>query len=192
MVTWPQVLLENSVLRRELARLGGDGLDQRDTGSTSSEAAAPAAQVDESTPADTGDLFDDQSEPSQAGSPVSEKRVAAAKDARALRRTLDGRLVHSVLQLRVSDWLYSANLAHAYERALPCEEALHADFYVPEVGLYIECWERDVPTDTLSRRLRVREVCRELNLAYLEVTAADVDRVDEILSHRLAELGAAR
>jgi hypothetical protein len=57
------------------------------------------------------------------------------------------------------------------------------------VGLYIECWERDVPTQVLTRRLRTREVCRELGLAYLEVAAGDVERIDDLLSARLHDLG---
>ncbi|MEM9760546.1 MAG: hypothetical protein AAF933_14990, partial [Pseudomonadota bacterium] len=52
-------------------------------------------------------------------------------------------------------------------------------------GLYIECWESEVPTQELSRRLRTREVCRELGLAYLEVAAADIDRIDAVLAAAL-------
>jgi hypothetical protein len=41
----------------------------------------------------------------------------------------------------------------------------------------------------LTRRLRAREVCRELELPYIEVAAADSDRIDDLLTARLNELG---
>ncbi|MEM6483519.1 MAG: hypothetical protein AAF662_00845 [Pseudomonadota bacterium] len=197
-VSWPQALIENPIVRRELLRLGGDGLPKS---VREARAAHPPHQARKTGEAggkanDTGlvdDLFAGDttaSNPQRSG----RKHTGSAgtetdRGPRRRRRGLDGHEVDSLLQLRVCDWLYGAQLAYAVNRALPCEEPLHADFYVPSVGLYIECWERDVPTDTLSRRLRVREVCRELELAYLEIAAGDLDRVDAVLTARLAELG---
>src|SRR5690606_27140268 len=43
---------------------------------------------------------------------------------------LDGHQLKSSLQRQVCDWLYLAQLVHAHHRALPCEEALYADFYL--------------------------------------------------------------
>ncbi|MEO0437366.1 MAG: hypothetical protein AAF098_10695 [Pseudomonadota bacterium] len=185
-VSWPQAVIDDPVVRRELTRLGADGL--MDLADKSSLDAEETPVDDASSDAATGgvaDLFDERT-----GSPQAPQRADSSKLIR--RQSIDGRFVESILQLRVADWLYGAQLACAHRRQLPCEEPLHADFYVPAVGLYVECWERDVPTDTLSRRLRVREVCRELGLPYLEIPASDIDRVDEILTNRLAELGAPR
>ena len=194
-VSWPQAVLEDPVLRRELTRLGADGLAQDSAaeskpGSESESECEPDADeapLGETSAAANGgsvaDLFD-------ALSTSSDAQDDAESSMEERRRSIDGRLVDSILQLRGSNWLYGAQLACAHKRQLPCEEVLYADFYVPAVGLYVECWERDVPTDTLSRRLRVREVCRELGLSYLEIPASDIDRVDEILTNRMAELGA--
>ncbi|MEO1079122.1 MAG: hypothetical protein AAFY29_06185 [Pseudomonadota bacterium] len=161
-VSWPHGIIDDPVIHRELNRLAGSG---------ASPAALPAI-VDGTDDAPADDLF---------ASLDQEQRVAE-------RRGLDGHQVDSLLQLRVCDWLYEAQFAHAHSRRLPVEEELSADFYVPAAGLYIECWESEVPTQELSRRLRTREVCRELGLAYLEVAAADIDRVDAVLAAALTPL----
>ena len=170
LISWPHEIVDHEVLHRELGRRQGDGCGV--------PGALPAATAGggDAAAGHTGDLF-------AAGG-------AGAAAAPAQRCGVDGHRVDSILQLRVCDWLYGARLAHALQRALPTVEPLSADFYVPAVGLYIECWERDVPTRALTRRLRTREVCRELALEYLEIAADDIDRLDELLGGRLHALGA--
>jgi hypothetical protein len=168
-ISWPHELVDNPVIHRELNRLAGSG-----------RVAAPTADAENPAGDDaTADLFaapsgDDDSE--TAHSPHATERCG-----------LDGHRLASLLQLRVCDWLYEAQLAHAHLRRLPVEEELVADFYVPAAGLYIECWEAEIATPELTRRLRTREVCRELGLAYLEVAAADMGRIDTVLASRLSE-----
>ena len=106
------------------------------------------------------------------------------------RRSTSGHVVDTHLQLVVCNWLYRAGLVHAFQRALPVEEEIYADFYVPAASLVIECWEQDVPTLTLARRLRVREVCREIDMPYLELTNADESRLEQVLGSKLRDLGA--
>lgn len=174
-VSWPHEIVDDPVIHRELNRLAGDGqsehcnnepLDaQNDTPPAKASGAASESRE--------LDLFA-QAELPAKGSSQPKHRCG-----------LDGHPVASVLQLRVCDWLYEAQLAHARNRRLPVEEPLSADFYVPALRLYIECWERDVPTLELTRRLRTREVCRELGLAYQEIAAADIERIDDLLSKRV-------
>ncbi|MFK8041460.1 hypothetical protein [Congregibacter sp.] len=175
LVSWPHEIVDDAVIHRELNRLAGNGTTTDDSGSGSAVIeAAEAPELDHVAP----DLF----------SEANEAHAASGAEPDTQRHALDGHTVDSLLQLRVCDWLYTAQFAHARNRRLPVEESLTADFYVPALGLYIECWERDVPTNTLTRRLRTREVCRELDLAYQEVTAADIDRVDELLTKCVAGL----
>lgn len=174
-VTWPHELVDDPVVHRELGRRQAEGhiaLDH-DAEEAENDASTKADAADGTTP----DLF--------VNSPA---REPAPDDPR---RAVDGHEVHSLLQLRVCDWLYGAQLAHSLHRALPCEEALTADFYVPAAALYIECWEREVPTADLSRRLRTREISRELKLAYLELTVDDLDRLDDVLGDKLRACGLA-
>ncbi len=182
-VSWPHEIVDNPVIHRELNRLVGDGLAVQEPEEPQADGVAaptPDAPPDDGDP--MGDLFSEA-----AAAPEGAATANASPSPQ--RFALDGHGVDSLLQLRVCDWLYEAGLAHARNRRLPVTENLSADFYVPAVGLYIECWERDVPTDVLTRRLRVREICREMELPYQEVAATDVERVDEMLTRRLAELG---
>lgn len=169
-VSWPHELVDHPVVHRELARRQGDGHGA----CAPVDDAERSAPVMQQGPGSTGDLF--------SGSVVTGQEP--------LRCGVDGHRVDSLLKLRVCDWLYGAQLPHALNRQLPSEEGVYADFYLPTLGLYIECWERDVPTRTLSRRLRTRELCRELDLHYLEVAADDIERLDELLGSRLRALGA--
>lgn len=104
-------------------------------------------------------------------------------------RGVDGHQLQSPLQARVCNWLYMAQLAHAHRRALPTEELVYADFYVPVGNVYIDCWEADVPAEELSGRLRKKELYRDMNLRHLEVNAGDVDRLDEVLGRGLIAFG---
>jgi hypothetical protein len=93
------------------------------------------------------------------------------------------------LETSVCDWLYLAQLAHAYHRALPVEEQVLADFYVPEGNVYIDCWEEDIPALALSAKLHKRELYQTLKLRNIEVNAADIERLDEVLGRRLLAFG---
>ena len=105
---------------------------------------------------------------------------------------IDGHALASAMEVRVCDWLYLAQLAHAYQRALPTEEAVHADFYVPEGNVYIDCWDADVPARALSAMLRKRELYGILKLRHIEINAVDIDRLDEVLGRGLLAFGIRR
>ena len=102
---------------------------------------------------------------------------------------VDGHNLQTPLQTRVCNWLYLAQLAHAFQRALPTEELVYADFYVPVGNVYIDCWEPDIPAHELSAKLHKRELYRDLNLRCLEINAADVERLDEVLGRGLLSFG---
>ena len=91
--------------------------------------------------------------------------------------------------MRVCNWLYFAQLAHASRRALPVAEALYADFYVPAGNVYIDCWEEDLTASELSARLAKREIYRELELRCIDVNAADAEKLDEVLGRGLLKFG---
>jgi len=102
---------------------------------------------------------------------------------------VDGHNLQTPLQTRVCNWLYLAQLAHAFQRALPTEELVYADFYVPGGNVYIDCWETDIPAQQLSAKLHKRELYRELDLRSLEINAGDVERLDEVLGRGLLSFG---
>ena len=104
-------------------------------------------------------------------------------------RGIDGHCLESSLQTAVCNWLYLAQLAHAHHRALPTEDLVYADFYLPTGNIYIDCWETDVPTGELSGKFRKRELYKQLDLRYLEINAGDRGKLDEVLGRGLLAFG---
>jgi hypothetical protein len=102
---------------------------------------------------------------------------------------VDGHSLATTLETRVCNWLYLAQLAHAYQRALPTEELFLADFYVPEGNIYIDCWGADIPARALSAKLHKRELYRTLKLRQIEINEADAERLDEVLGRGLLAFG---
>ncbi len=102
---------------------------------------------------------------------------------------LDGHALETLLELKVCNWLYLAQLAHAHQRALPVEELLYADFYLPSARVYIECWDEEEPPERLSLKLRKKDVYREQDLRVIEINARDAERLDEVLGRPLLNFG---
>ena len=102
---------------------------------------------------------------------------------------IDGHVLQSQLQTGVCNWLYLAQLAHAHHRALPTEELLYADFYVPAGNIYIDCWDTEVPAGEMSGKFRKRALYKELQLRHLEINAGDSDKLDEVLGRGLLAFG---
>jgi len=102
---------------------------------------------------------------------------------------VDGHNLRNMLERRVCNWLYMAQLVHAHQRALPTQELVYADFYLPAGNIYIDCWEADVAADTLSSKLLKRELYKEHGLRHIEINEADIERLDEVLGRGLHGFG---
>ena len=70
-------------------------------------------------------------------------------------------------------------------RALPVEDELHADFYLPSLSLHIDCWHDNLSAAEVATRLRKRAVYEAHELQFLELHEADLGRLDDILEERL-------
>ena len=125
----------------------------------------------------------------EPGDSSAEPDLFASADTKLNCDGIDGHLLRTPLQMRVCNWLYLAQLVHAYRRALPTEELIYADFYLPSGSVYIDCWEEETSASDLRERLNKREVYRDLGLCSLEVNASDVDSLDEVLGRGLLALG---
>ena len=119
----------------------------------------------------------------------AEPDLFANADSKISCEGIDGHVLATPLQMRVCNWLYLAQLAHAYRRLLPIEEQVHADFYLPAGNVYIDCWQEDASAAELRANLHKREIYREMNLHALEVKEADADNLDEILGRGLLAFG---
>jgi hypothetical protein len=102
---------------------------------------------------------------------------------------IDGHALETLLELQVCNWLYLAQLAHAHQRALPVEDLLYADFYLPAARVYVECWQGEEPAERLSLKLKKQDVYRDLGLRVVDIKERDGDRLDEVLGRPLMEFG---
>lgn len=131
----------------------------------------------------------DQIPTAEPSAPGAEPDLFAGAEGKQVCEGIDGHVLQTPLQMRVCNWLYLAQLAHAYRRNLPTEELVYADFYLPAGNVYIDCWEEDTSASDLRERLNKREIYREMHLHSLEVNAADADKLDEVLGRGLLAFG---
>jgi hypothetical protein len=170
-VSWPHEIVDHPVIHRELERLSG----QPECAEQNRDAEHAGAALESAEP----DLF------AQVETEPESRSVQASSACSGI----DGHQTGSPLQAVVCNWLYLAQLAHATRRALPVEEPLWADFYLPAGSVYIDCWDDEAAPPKLAARLRNKEVCKAEGLRYLEVNAADVERLDEVLGRGLLAFG---
>ncbi len=131
----------------------------------------------------------DQIPTAEPADPSAEPDLFANTEGKLVCDGIDGHVLKTPLQMRVCNWLYLAQLAHAYRRNLPTEELVYADFYLPAGNVYIDCWEEDTSADELRERLNKHEIYRQMGLNSLEVNAADADKLDEVLGRGLLAFG---
>jgi len=130
----------------------------------------------------------DQAPPEEGQEELEPDLFGAASD-EAPCTGIDGHVLDTPLKTRVCNWLYLAQFAHACKRALPTEELVYADFYLPAGNVYIDCWESEVAAGEMSGMFRRRELYQELGLRNLEVNADDIDNLDEVLGRGLLRFG---
>lgn len=123
-----------------------------------------------------------------AAQPLPEDDLFAGQTA-APSEGVDGHLLGTTLELQVCNWLYLAQLAHAYNRALPVEEALFADFYLPGASVYIECWEEPEPAERLAIKLKKQDIFEQQGLSVIAIKAGDREQLDEVLGRALLKFG---
>jgi hypothetical protein len=123
------------------------------------------------------------------GDPDREIRIEVDGDP-AL-HSLDGHVVHSKAQLMICHWLYMSGIVHAFGRKLPVEGDYRCDFYLPVPQLYIEYWGDEAAPGELSAKLAKKAVYERNGLKLLELDAADLPRLDEVLPRKLLKHGVA-
>ncbi len=182
---------QHSILGWELTRLGKSlgGLQEESSSSGAFYATWPHEIVDNPIVHRELSLQSGQMPSTLSSGDVEPDLFGGSNTAPEACRGVDGHSLRSTLQTSVCNWLYLAQLAHAYRRALPIEELVYADFYVPQGNVYIDCWEEELTAGEMSGKFRKREIYRELNLHHLEINAADGDRLDEVLGRGLLGFG---
>ncbi|WNB74008.1 glycerol kinase [Methylomonas koyamae] len=107
----------------------------------------------------------------------------------ATHRTTDGHFVRSKAEMLIDNWLYMAEIVHAYERKLPIEEEMYCDFYIPTGKVYIEFWGYENDAKYLARKQEKLAIYQKYNFNLIELTDKDVLNLDDILPRLLLKFG---
>lgn len=104
-------------------------------------------------------------------------------------RTTDGHYVRSKAEMLIDNWLYMAEIVHAYERKLPIEEEVYCDFYIPTGKVYIEYWGYENEPKYLKRKEQKQEIYKKYGFKLIELEDKDVQNLDDVLPRMLLKHG---
>jgi hypothetical protein len=107
----------------------------------------------------------------------------------AKHRAADGHFVRSKAEMLIDNWLYMAEIVHAYERKLPIEEEVYCDFYIPTGKVYIEYWGYENDPKYLARKKQKVELYKKYGFNLIEIEDKDVQNLDDILPRLLLKHG---
>jgi len=121
---------------------------------------------------------------------TGEKKLESFREKfQAKHRSTDGHFVRSKAEMLIDNWLYMAEIVHAYERKLPIEEEVYCDFYIPTGKVYIEFWGYDNDEKYLARKQKKQAVYQKYNFNLIELTDEEVQNLDDILPRMLLKFG---
>lgn len=100
-------------------------------------------------------------------------------------RATDGHFVRSKAEILIDNWLYMAEIVHAYERKLPVEEDVYSDFYIPTGKVYIEFWGYENNEKYLARKKVKQDIYEKYGFNLIELTEKDVSNLDDVLPRLL-------
>ncbi len=107
----------------------------------------------------------------------------------AKHRSTDGHFVRSKAEMLIDNWLYMAEIVHAYERKLPIEEEVYSDFYIPTGKVYIEYWGYENDKKYLARKKKKIEIYEKYGFNLIELEDKEVQNLDDYLPKLLLKYG---
>ena len=108
---------------------------------------------------------------------------------KAKHRSADGHFVRSKAEMIIDNWLYMAEIVHAYERRLPIEEDVYSDFYIPTGKVYIEYWGYENDPKYLARKKKKIELYKKYDFNLIELQDQEVQNLDDVLPKLLLKYG---
>jgi len=120
---------------------------------------------------------------------LSNDEVEFREKFKAKHRTTDGHYVRSKAEMLIDNWLYMAEIVHAYERKLPIEENVYSDFYIPAGKVYIEYWGYENNPKYQDRKKKKIDLYKQYGFNLIELTDKDVQNLDDILPKILLKYG---
>lgn len=125
----------------------------------------------------------------EVSSKSSSQDVSFREKFEAKHRTADGHFVRSKAEMLIDNWLYMAEIVHAYERKLPIEEDVYSDFYIPSGKVYIEYWGYENNEKYLARKKQKIDIYKKYGFNLIELEDKDVQNLDDILPRMLLKYG---
>jgi len=107
----------------------------------------------------------------------------------AKHRSTDGHMVRSKAEMLIDNWLYMAEIVHAYERKLPIEEEVYCDFYIPTGKIYIEFWGLENDPKYIKRKEAKKAIYKKYGFKLIELVDDDVFNLDDVLPRLLLKFG---
>lgn len=120
---------------------------------------------------------------------ANEESVEFREKFEAKHRSADGHMVRSKAEMLIDNWLYMAEIVHAYERKLPIEEDVYCDFYIPTGKVYIEYWGYENEPKYLARKKKKIELYNRYGFNLIELQDKDVQNLDDVLPRLLLKYG---
>ncbi|HEX05135.1 MAG TPA: glycerol kinase [Bacteroidetes bacterium] len=107
----------------------------------------------------------------------------------AKHRATDGHFVRSKAEMLIDNYLYMAEIVHAYERKLPIEEDAYCDFYLPTKKVYIEYWGYDNDQKYLARKKAKIALYEKYGFNLIQLEDKHVQNLDDVLPKLLLKYG---
>lgn len=139
--------------------------------------------------ADTVSQLKGTSSPKDTNERIETDEVGFREKFQAKHRSTDGHFVRSKAEMLIDNWLYMAEIVHAYERKLPIEEDVYSDFYIPTGKVYIEYWGLEEQPKYLVRKQKKQEIYQKYGFNLIELNDQDVLNLDDILPRLLLKYG---
>jgi len=117
------------------------------------------------------------------------KKIEFREKFKVEHRATDGHFVRSKAEMLIDNWLYMAEIIHAYERKLPIEEDVYCDFYIPTGKVYIEYWGYENDSKYLNRKKDKIDIYQKYGFNLIELNDQDVLNLDDILPRLLLKFG---
>lgn len=122
--------------------------------------------------------------------PAPEASAPSFRDKfKAKLRATDGHFVRSRAEMLIDNWLYMAEVVHAYERKLPIEEEVYCDFYIPAGKVYIEYWGFEKDARYLERKATKQALYAKYGFKLIELEDKDIENLDDVLPRMLLKFG---
>ncbi|WP_339138616.1 MAG: hypothetical protein WGN25_09925 [Candidatus Electrothrix sp. GW3-4] len=133
--------------------------------------------------------YSEQDNEQNQGNGAAQKTTDFREKFEAKHRATDGHFVRSKAEMLIDNWLYMAEIVHAYERKLPVEENVYSDFYIPTGKVYIEYWGYENDEKYLNRKKIKQEIYQKYGFNLIELEDKDVQNLDDILPRLLLKFG---